>query len=904
MTLPSTAVTTIVYSAVLPLLVSIDNIADAFTVPSSLGRHVGIAVDDSSLSAEDARGSHRIGVAMRMGGGDLDYRHQDNNEKLPSPSLFFIEEDADKVTDEDNFNTNDTPYEPLSTTVAPRPPSVPPPLSVLLQHEDQSGADPRGVDTPSATASSSSSSAAATTAVLPGATSRSSSSNGKSFERKSVVMASSVIDSNDYHPSKTDADIASAFERAQIAMETACTDAASASAPATSTTADIDNIEVKDEAKVPSWPLTSIPAFGLPKLELPKLDLSGIDLPKPKLEIPGMERLPKLDVPKLVLPVLEMPSLDMRRLELPKMDKLFGTSSEDSTSPTDARTATACSTSTASTIGKGSDVNRLTSDAIGNIDVGPARDLFVDTARKALQFMAPMFEAIEEDQEQVDVPQDTVNSALLTATAGTYLLSSQNPVLTVMSAFLTFYAVNSSGLGGDVARLLGTATTSVGYTCALVVEGTINSCIESLPKSIRDGIETTSKTIGNGLVSTRRSLSESSSVQKTADVIPQIQERVYVTLQGLGDRFVAATEKKNLLVTTEVGEESVTAAAVDEQFELPLSFELSATALADTSAPISDDAATASFTADGSSSFQYQPIKEKTAVPSFEPPNLEASTSVEAVSAVAATVDEVDLLKSFESVASLADNMQDDISDFVKENKKVSFEPPNIDTLLNEASDLSPDAVITAFPKEKDAKRFAAADFPTAFSTDAVEPIVTDAPGQTDTFDIPEMNSISDAFQLAKGLDEPHMDIIRARDERTARIKEGRRRMLELTAAGDDGADAADADGTGEVYQYSASRTTARADLYPKADTRTHPTNSLSSNTITEEDSEADTGNRIDLSAYDTAFDLARAMDEAAIEAELTRLGLTIVGDALEKARRLFLTKSLSRDQLPRSLFV
>jgi len=444
-----------------------------------------------------------------------------------------------------------------------------------------------------------------------------------------------------------------------------------------------------------------------------------------------------------------------------------------------------------------------------------------------------------------------------------------------MSAFLTFYAVNSSGLGGDVARLLGTATTSVGYTCALVVEGTINSCIESLPKSIRDGIETTSKTIGNGLVSTRRSLSESSSVQKTADVIPQIQERVYVTLQGLGDRFVAATEKKNLLVTTEVGEESVTAAAVDEQFELPLSFELSATALADTSA-----------------------------VPSFEPPTLEASTSVEAVSAVAATVDEVDLLKSFESVASLADNMQDDISDFVKENKKVSFKPPNIDTLLNEASDLSPDAVITAFPKEKDGKRFADDDFPTAFSTDAVEPIVTDAPGQTDNFDIPEMNSISDAFQLAKGLDEPHMDIIRARDERTARIKEGRRRMLELTAAGDDGADAADADGTGEVYHYSASRTTARADLYPKADTRTHPTDYLSSNTITEEDSEADTGNRIDLSAYDTAFDLARAMDEAAIEAELTRLGLTIVGDALEKARRLFLTKSLSRDQLPRSLFV
>ena len=529
-----------------------------------------------------------------------------------------------------------------------------------------------------------------------------------------------------------------------------------------------------------------------------------------------------------------------------------------------------------------------------------------------------MFEADEEEQErQVDAPQATVNGALLTATAGTYLFSSQNPVLTIMSGFLAFYAVNSSGLGGDVARLLGTATTSIGYTCALVVEGTINSCIESLPKPIRGGIETTSKAIGNGLVSTRRNLSQNSSVQKTAAAISQIQERVHVTLQGLGDRFVAATDKEQKnLVTMDEDEESAAAAAVDEKFELPAPFESSATALTDLG-PHTDTTAATSVTAGDSSSFQCESIQDQTAVQSFEPPNLGASASVEEESAaataaaVAAPVDEVDLLKSFESVASLADNMQGDISNFLKENKKVSFEPPNIDTLLNEASALSP-AVMTAVANEKEAKSSAnivdADDFSSALSTDAVEPIVTDATEQpvskTDDFDVPEMNSISDAFLLAKGLDEPHMDIIRARDERAARIKEGRRRMLELSAAGGEGADSTAADDAGEFSgHYSASATTARANLYPKADVVDDRT--TTSNTVTEEDSEADTGtsNGIDLSAYNTAFDLARAMDEATIEAELTRLGLTIVGDALEKARRLFLTKSLSRDQLPRSLF-
>ena len=236
MKLPSIAVTATICSPVLSLLVSIGNIADAFTVPSSLGRHVGIDCND--YSAADARDHKDIGVAMRMGGGDFDYHRHDDNDPLtpPSPSLFFVEED----TDTDDVNT---PYEPLtrSNAVAPRPPSVPPPASVLFQHEDHSTAGPREVDTASATASSSSSSAAAVPHVA-----KVSRSNGKSFERKSVVMASSVIDStNDYRPSKSDVDIASAFERAQIAMETAY----AGDAPAATATADSDNVEVDKRSK-------------------------------------------------------------------------------------------------------------------------------------------------------------------------------------------------------------------------------------------------------------------------------------------------------------------------------------------------------------------------------------------------------------------------------------------------------------------------------------------------------------------------------------------------------------------------------------------------------------------------------------------------------------------------------
>ena len=104
----------------------------------------------------------------------------------------------------------------------------------------------------------------------------------------------------------------------------------------------------------------------------------------PKLEMPSMERLPKLEMPKLELPMLEMPTLDMPTLDMPKMDKLFV--SEDSTAATNTAT-----TNTASTIGARSDVDRLTSDAIGNIDVGPARDLFVSTTSKALLFMVSFY---------------------------------------------------------------------------------------------------------------------------------------------------------------------------------------------------------------------------------------------------------------------------------------------------------------------------------------------------------------------------------------------------------------------------------------------------------------------------------------------------------------------------------
>lgn len=59
----------------------------------------------------------------------------------------------------------------------------------------------------------------------------------------------------------------------------------------------------------------------------------------------------------------------------------------------------------------------------------------------------------------------------------------------------------------------------------------------------------------------------------------------------------------------------------------------------------------------------------------------------------------------------------------------------------------------------------------------------------------------------------------------------------------------------------------------------------------------------LDLSPYDTAEDLEKAINGDRLKAELARLGLKCGGKPSERAKRLFLTKDTPLDKLPRKIF-
>ena len=68
-------------------------------------------------------------------------------------------------------------------------------------------------------------------------------------------------------------------------------------------------------------------------------------------------------------------------------------------------------------------------------------------------------------------------------------------------------------------------------------------------------------------------------------------------------------------------------------------------------------------------------------------------------------------------------------------------------------------------------------------------------------------------------------------------------------------------------------------------------------------DKNANGSSKIDLSSYDTAADLEKALDGDTLKAELTRLGLKCGGTVADRAKRLFMTKDTPLSELPKKLF-
>ena len=172
---------------------------------------------------------------------------------------------------------------------------------------------------------------------------------------------------------------------------------------------------------------------------------------------------------------------------------------------------------------------------------------------------APAIEQMEEETEEemvVDVPSDTVDGAIFAALAATQA-TAHSPILTAMAGCLAVYAVKSPGLGGDVARLVGSATISVGYFAAVVAQSTINSAISSLPDPMKDGIVSLSKTVGGAVNAAKDEMKESEFIQKVvAEAIPTAQSQLYLVLEAIGKALAdsANSNKQYLLAPANVVE--------------------------------------------------------------------------------------------------------------------------------------------------------------------------------------------------------------------------------------------------------------------------------------------------------------------------------------------------------------
>jgi len=161
-----------------------------------------------------------------------------------------------------------------------------------------------------------------------------------------------------------------------------------------------------------------------------------------------------------------------------------------------------------------------------------------------------------EEEMIVDVPKDIVNGAIFAALATAHV-TAHSPILTAMAGCLAVYAVKSPGLGGDVARLVGSATNSIGYIAAIFAESTVNSAIASLPDPVEDGVVSLSKVVGGAINAAKEGMRDSKIVGKVvSEAIPNVQSQLFLALEVLAKALgnSANVQEQHLLTAASVME--------------------------------------------------------------------------------------------------------------------------------------------------------------------------------------------------------------------------------------------------------------------------------------------------------------------------------------------------------------
>jgi len=158
---------------------------------------------------------------------------------------------------------------------------------------------------------------------------------------------------------------------------------------------------------------------------------------------------------------------------------------------------------------------------------------------------APTIQQIEEEAEEemvVDVPKDVFDGAIFAALATAHV-AAHSPILTAMAGFLAVYAVKSPGLGGDVARLMGSATNSIGYLVAVIAMSTVDSGVSSLPDPVENGVRSISKAVGGAMNAAKEGVQENGLIQKAvAEAAPTIQSQLSRALEAIGKALASSAK--------------------------------------------------------------------------------------------------------------------------------------------------------------------------------------------------------------------------------------------------------------------------------------------------------------------------------------------------------------------------
>ena len=142
----------------------------------------------------------------------------------------------------------------------------------------------------------------------------------------------------------------------------------------------------------------------------------------------------------------------------------------------------------------------------------------------------------------VDVPKDVFDGAIFAALATAHV-AAHSPILTAIAGCLAVYAAKSPGLGGDVARLMGSATNSIGYLVAVIAMSTVDSSISSLPDPVENGVRSISKAVGGAMNAAKEGVQENELIQKAvAEAAPTIQSQLSRALEAIGKALTSSAK--------------------------------------------------------------------------------------------------------------------------------------------------------------------------------------------------------------------------------------------------------------------------------------------------------------------------------------------------------------------------